>query len=71
MQTIGLRIPPLGVAISFNRAFARHVKRFGGSGSRIQADCLYRFDEPVSPHLAAKLSLGAEHEVRLHVSVDC
>ncbi|KAG5645824.1 hypothetical protein DXG03_005165 [Asterophora parasitica] len=33
----------------------RHVQQYAGS-SRVQTECLFRYDEPVSPHLAAKLS---------------
>lgn len=35
----------------------RHVKRHAGSGKgRVHTGCLYRYDEPVSPHLAARLA---------------
>lgn len=38
-----------------------HVKRYGRhEGSLISAECLFRYKEPVSPHLAAKLSSGDE-----------
>ena len=31
----------------------RHVRRFSGSSSgRVEVDCLFRYNEPVSPHLA-------------------
>ncbi|KAJ2926902.1 hypothetical protein H1R20_g10184, partial [Candolleomyces eurysporus] len=34
----------------------RHVARFGGKASSlIHAECLFQYDEPVSPHLAARL----------------
>ncbi|KAG5639590.1 hypothetical protein H0H81_010792 [Sphagnurus paluster] len=33
----------------------RHVKQYAGS-ARVHTECLFRYDEPVSPHLAAKLS---------------
>ncbi|GLB35315.1 putative PLP-dependent transferase [Lyophyllum shimeji] len=33
----------------------KHIKRYAGS-RRVQADCLFRYDDPVSPHLAAQLS---------------
>ena len=33
-----------------------HIQRFTGSvKSKVHADCLYRYTEPVSPHLAVKL----------------
>lgn len=35
----------------------RHVKRYAGPHKHlVTAQCLYRFDEPVSPHLAARLA---------------
>lgn len=34
----------------------RHVKRFAPNDRDISAHCLFRYDEPVSPHLAARLS---------------
>lgn len=38
-----------------------HVKRYGRhEGSLISAECLFRYKEPVSPHLAAQLSLENE-----------
>lgn len=38
-----------------------HVKRYGRhEGSLISAECLFRYKEPISPHLAAKLSSGDE-----------
>ncbi|KAF9790918.1 onanonoxo-7-onima-8-eninoihtemlysoneda [Thelephora terrestris] len=37
-----------------------HVRRFSGRFSgRVEADCLFRYDEPVSPHLAALRHGGA------------
>ncbi|KAF8633098.1 hypothetical protein AX15_001515 [Amanita polypyramis BW_CC] len=33
----------------------RHIKRYGGAPNLIETHCLYRYDEPVSPHLAVKL----------------
>ncbi|KAI0048950.1 PLP-dependent transferase [Auriscalpium vulgare] len=34
-----------------------HVKRYAGAhGGLVDAHCLYRFDEPLSPHLAAKMA---------------
>lgn len=34
----------------------RHVTKFGGKASKlIHAECLFQYDEPVSPHLAARL----------------
>jgi len=36
-----------------DRFIGRHVRRFSGSSSdRVEAACLFRFNEPVSPHLA-------------------
>lgn len=36
---------------------ARFIKRFTGHlGSRVKTECLYRFNEPVSPALAARLA---------------
>ncbi|KAF5387074.1 hypothetical protein D9615_001809 [Tricholomella constricta] len=40
---------------SLNDADDRHVQRYAGSG-RVQTECLFRYEDPVSPHLAAKLS---------------
>ncbi|KAJ6632138.1 onanonoxo-7-onima-8-eninoihtemlysoneda [Mycena sp. CBHHK59/15] len=38
-----------------------HIKRHcGPQKDRVHTDCLYRFHEPVSPHLAAQLAAGAE-----------
>ena len=35
----------------------RHVNRFAGPHKAlVNAHCLYRFDEPVSPHLAAGMA---------------
>ena len=35
----------------------RHVNRYAGSHEAlVHAHCLYRFDEPVSPHLAAGMA---------------
>ena len=35
----------------------RHMKIYAGPhGDLINAHCLYRFDEPVSPHLAANMA---------------
>ena len=37
----------------------RHVHRFSGSCSgRVEVDCLFRYDEPVSPHLAVLRQRG-------------
>ncbi|KAI0067370.1 PLP-dependent transferase [Artomyces pyxidatus] len=45
-----------------------HVKRYvGGHSSLVQAHCLYRFEEPLSPHLAAKMA--AEKDGLLHAPV--
>lgn len=39
----------------------RHVRRFSGSFSgRVETDCLFRFNEPVSPHLAVLRQGGAD-----------
>ena len=39
----------------------RHIKRYGGAfGQKIQSKCLFRYGEPVSPHLAAKLAHGED-----------
>jgi len=39
----------------------RHVRRFSGSFSdRVVVDCLFRYNEPVSPHLAVLRQGGAE-----------
>lgn len=42
----------------------RHVKRYAKS-NLVDVDCLFRFGEPVSPHLAAKLAASGDtpHEV--------
>lgn len=41
--------------------FHRHVKRYGGKLTElIDAECLFRYNEPVSPHLAARLMLGED-----------
>ena len=38
----------------------RHVRRFFGSHSgRVEADCLFRYNEPISPHLAVLRQRGA------------
>lgn len=43
----------------------RHVRRFSGrSSGRVDTDCLFRYDEPVSPHLAA-LRHGGANQVSL------
>jgi hypothetical protein len=35
----------------------RHMKRYAGPhGDLVNAHCLYRFDEPVSPHLAVNMA---------------
>ena len=35
----------------------RHVNRYAGPhGALVHAHCLYRFDEPLSPHLAAGMA---------------
>jgi bifunctional dethiobiotin synthetase / adenosylmethionine---8-amino-7-oxononanoate aminotransferase len=38
--------------------YDRHIDRYGGAPNLIETCCLYRYDEPVSPHLAAKLKNG-------------
>ena len=41
----------------------RFVKRYAARfGDRVSQDCLYRFNEPVSPHLALKLQIGQDKE---------
>ncbi|KAL1690629.1 pyridoxal phosphate-dependent transferase [Schizophyllum commune] len=41
---------------SMSEADDGHIQRFTGSvKSKVHADCLYRYTEPVSPHLAVKL----------------
>ena len=41
----------------------RHVRRFSGaSPGRVHTDCLFRYDEPVSPHLAV-LRQGGSNQV--------
>jgi dethiobiotin synthetase/adenosylmethionine--8-amino-7-oxononanoate aminotransferase len=38
-------------------AFCRHITRYAGSHKHlVYTDCLFRYDEPVSPHLAAQLA---------------
>ncbi|KAF9649875.1 PLP-dependent transferase [Thelephora ganbajun] len=38
-----------------------HVRRFtGGSSGRVEADCLFRYNEPVSPHLAVLRQGGSD-----------
>ena len=40
-----------------DRSQCRHVKKFAGPyGDLVNAHCLYRFDEPVSPHLAVNMA---------------
>jgi bifunctional dethiobiotin synthetase / adenosylmethionine---8-amino-7-oxononanoate aminotransferase len=37
----------------------RHVRRFSGrSSGRVDTDCLFRYNEPVSPHLAFRRGGG-------------
>ena len=39
----------------------RHVNRYAGPHEAlVHAHCLYRFDEPVSPHLAAGMAAAEE-----------
>ncbi|TFK40221.1 pyridoxal phosphate-dependent transferase [Crucibulum laeve] len=39
----------------------KHVMRFGGKlANKIHAECLFRYNEPVSPHLAAKLMMPGD-----------
>ena len=54
----------------------RHVKRYAGPyGDRVNAHCLYRFDDPVSPHLAVHMAAkGRSAGVRTHaclLSFEC
>lgn len=38
-----------------------HIKRFAGPNqSLVETRCLFRYDEPVSPHLAVKMASGAQ-----------
>ena len=60
--TSGLALP-MAVLLSIPH---RHVARFGGKASRlIQAECLFQYDEPVSPHLAARLKDPENANVRI------
>lgn len=45
----------------------KHIKRFAGPNqSLVETQCLFRYDEPVSPHLAVKMASGAsENAVRM------
>ncbi|KAK0480260.1 onanonoxo-7-onima-8-eninoihtemlysoneda [Armillaria novae-zelandiae] len=48
-----------------NSADVEHIKQYRGSfKDRIQADCLYQYQEPVSPHLAARLA-NSNDETRI------
>ncbi|KAL9714222.1 hypothetical protein Ac2012v2_002532 [Leucoagaricus gongylophorus] len=42
----------------------RHVKRYVKS-NLVHTDCLFRYDEPLSPHLAAKLQATKESNVKI------
>jgi dethiobiotin synthetase/adenosylmethionine--8-amino-7-oxononanoate aminotransferase len=48
----------------------RHVRRFSGSSSgRVEVDCLFRYNEPVSPHLAILRQEGkGQVSISLHTS---
>ena len=52
----------------------RHVNRYAGpQRALVNTHCLYRFDEPVSPHLAASMAAekaGARVSV-INVLADC
>jgi dethiobiotin synthetase/adenosylmethionine--8-amino-7-oxononanoate aminotransferase len=42
-------------------SWSRHVRRFsGGPSGRVEVDCLFRFNEAVSPHLAALRQGGTD-----------
>ena len=45
---------------STDHAFS-HVQRYTAAASRgrVKADCLFRYDEPVSPHLAVGMRAGS------------
>ncbi|KAJ3477169.1 hypothetical protein NLI96_g10655 [Meripilus lineatus] len=46
------------------------IKRFTGHlGSRVKTECLYRFNEPVSPALAARLAQD-QHGAKVHIPAD-
>jgi len=48
-----------------------HVKRYAGPHTAlINAHCLYRFDEPVSPHLAAGMAVEKEGTQNVVVPTD-
>jgi dethiobiotin synthetase/adenosylmethionine--8-amino-7-oxononanoate aminotransferase len=43
--------------VSYKVSPFRHVKRFAGRHSDlVHVKCLFQYEEPVSPHLAAKLA---------------
>ncbi|EJU04875.1 hypothetical protein DACRYDRAFT_75853 [Dacryopinax primogenitus] len=46
-----------------------HVKRFAGGHGNISTACLYRYDDPVSPHLAAQRSHTIPTDVQLADSI--
>ncbi|PFH53123.1 hypothetical protein AMATHDRAFT_138291 [Amanita thiersii Skay4041] len=41
----------------------RHIKRYSGNLGLLETECLYRYDEPVSPHLAARLKDNNEAKI--------
>ncbi|KAH9178390.1 PLP-dependent transferase [Lactarius sanguifluus] len=48
-----------------------HVKRYAGlHGDLVNAHCLYRFDEPVSPHLAANMAADRRDAGNVGVPTD-
>jgi dethiobiotin synthetase/adenosylmethionine--8-amino-7-oxononanoate aminotransferase len=65
MQTTGKIVLGVLVAVLLNILY-RHVVRFGGKASKlIHAECLFQYDEPVSPHLAARLKDPENANVRI------
>jgi hypothetical protein len=53
--------PQLAGCSTIHGRARRHVKRYAGPhGALVNAHCLYRFDEPVSPHLAADMAAEKE-----------
>jgi len=60
----------VNLAVRLTGLAFRHVKQYAGPHTAlINAHCLYRFDEPVSPHLAAGMAAekeGAQVGQRIH-----
>jgi hypothetical protein len=56
--------------IAIGCVVCRHVNRYAGPHEAlVHAHCLYRFDEPVSPHLAAGMA-SAEGKAGAWVSIN-